>query len=95
MREFFYLFERTVIASAAILLLAKTIHYSLTIRRKNLINWFYFNFYSIVNSQTEYSEKAKRVQNKFTVSIVLLILLLVSSLLINKVLELYFPAVLS
>jgi hypothetical protein len=92
MREFLFMFPRTVVTCAGLLVLAKTIHYSLTIRRKNLINWFYFNFFSIVNSQTEEGEKAKRLQNKLTISIMLLIILTVSSFFITRVLERFFPA---
>jgi len=95
MREFFYHFQIIVFACAVRLVLAKTIHYAVTIRRKNVINWFYFNFYSVVNSQTEESERAKRLQNKFTMSIVLLTLLMVSSIFITRVLEIYFPGLLS
>ena len=95
MRDFFYHFQITVFAFAVTLVMAKTFHYAVTIRRKNVINWFYFNFYSVVNSQTEESERAKRLQNKFTMSIVLLTLLMVSSIFITRVLEIYFPGLLS
>jgi hypothetical protein len=90
MRDFF-LFQIIIIAAASMLSLVKTVHYTLTIRRKNLLNWFYFNFYSIVNSQTEQTERAKKIQNKFTLFIVVLLLIVLSSIFINKALQHYFP----
>src|SRR5258706_3729435 len=91
----FLLFQIIIIATASLLSLVKTVHYTITIRRKNLLNWFYFNFYSIVNSQSEQSEKAKKTQNKFTVFIVVLLLIVLSSILINKALQTYFPDIFS
>lgn len=89
------LFQTTLIAAAFVVFLIKTAHYMATIRRKSIINWFYFNFYSIVNSQTEESERAKRLQNKLTVIMTILVLIVFFSLVINWSLQIYFPQLVS
>jgi hypothetical protein len=55
--------------------LVKTIHFLTKIRRKRLLYWFHFDLDSIINSRSRESEKAKKLQNTFSVLLLVLILL--------------------
>ena len=76
--------ERIIIAAVIVLILIKTAHFFKRIRRKNLFNWFYFNTYSIIGSQSPKSAKAKKTQNAFTLILAVLILIALIIVFLNN-----------
>ncbi len=59
------------------LIIIKTRHFVKHIRHKKLVNWFYFNRYSIALSSTQESAAAKKKQNAYTFNICMALLVLV------------------
>ena len=79
--------EITMAATTLLVFFMKTAHYFITIRRKNLNNWFHFNYHSIVNSQNERTVKAKKIQNTLTSVLMFLLILTVAASIIIRFVE--------
>jgi hypothetical protein len=58
-----------------VLIIVKTIHFLKTTHRRKILNWFYFNKYSIYDSHNSKSAKAKKTQNILTVILAFLLVI--------------------
>jgi hypothetical protein len=66
-----------ILTTALVLFFIKTIHFLIATHHKKLLNWFYFNKYSINTSHNFQSATAKKTQNILTL---ILAFVLVSAL---------------
>ena len=76
--------QTTLLITAAVLLVIKTILFIMKFKGKRIIRWIYFSQASIIRSQSPVTARHKKLQNALTFVLFMLCLVLALLLFLNK-----------
>ena len=76
--------QTTLLITAAVLVIVKTIHFIVKFKGKRVVRWVYFNHASIIRSQSPVTARHKKIQNALTFVLIILCLVLAILLFLNK-----------